>query len=87
MIGHRHGHVSYCIRETSRKDERISIGRSRFMILPSIVRWRRDLAKMSERVSLSYRSTALWLLGYPEAALADTEHAVKDAREIGQAAL
>ena len=35
---------------------------------------------------LSYRSFALWMLGYPEAALADTEHAVKDAREIGQAA-
>ena len=29
---------------------------------------------------------ALWLLGYPEAALADADHALKDAREIGQAA-
>ena len=27
-----------------------------------------------------------WLLGYPEAALADAEHALKDAREIGHAA-
>ena len=35
---------------------------------------------------LSYRSLALWMLGYPEAALADAEHALKDAREIGQAA-
>jgi predicted ATPase len=35
---------------------------------------------------LSYRSWALWYLGYPEAALADAEHALKDAREIGQAA-
>ena len=35
---------------------------------------------------LSFRSLALWLLGYPEAALADADHAVKDAREIGQAA-
>ena len=35
---------------------------------------------------LSYRSLALWLLGYPEAALADVDHALKDAREIGQAA-
>jgi predicted ATPase len=35
---------------------------------------------------LSYRSMALWLLGYPEAALADVDHALKDAREIGQAA-
>jgi class 3 adenylate cyclase/predicted ATPase len=35
---------------------------------------------------LSYRSLALWLLGYPEAALADTDHALKAAREIGHAA-
>jgi class 3 adenylate cyclase/predicted ATPase len=36
--------------------------------------------------ALSYRSWALWMLGYPEAALADTSHALGDAREIGQAA-
>ena len=36
--------------------------------------------------ALSWRSMALWLLGYPKAALADAEHALKDAREIGQAA-
>lgn len=35
---------------------------------------------------LSYRSLALWMLGYPEAALAQTENSLKDAREIGQAA-
>jgi class 3 adenylate cyclase/predicted ATPase len=35
---------------------------------------------------LSQRSFALWLLGYPEAALADTDGALKDAREIGHAA-
>ncbi len=35
---------------------------------------------------LSFRSTALWLLGYPEAALANTDQALKHAREIGQAA-
>jgi predicted ATPase len=34
---------------------------------------------------LSYRSLALWLLGSPEAALADTRQALSDAREIGQA--
>ena len=28
----------------------------------------------------------LWMLGYPDAALADAERALKDAREIGQAA-
>jgi predicted ATPase len=35
---------------------------------------------------LCWRSWALWFLGYPEVALTDTEHALKDAREIGQAA-
>ena len=35
---------------------------------------------------LSYRSWTLWLLGYPEAALADANNAIKDAREIGHAA-
>jgi predicted ATPase/class 3 adenylate cyclase len=35
---------------------------------------------------LSFRSLALWLLGYPEAALADSAQALKRAREIGQAA-
>jgi class 3 adenylate cyclase/predicted ATPase len=32
---------------------------------------------------LSFRSYALWMLGYPEAALADAREALKDAREIG----
>jgi predicted ATPase/class 3 adenylate cyclase len=35
---------------------------------------------------LSNRSWALWLLGYPEAALRDSDDALKNAREIGQAA-
>ena len=35
---------------------------------------------------LSRRSMALWLLGYPEAALADLDYAVKDAHEVGHAA-
>jgi class 3 adenylate cyclase/predicted ATPase len=35
---------------------------------------------------LSRRSLALWLLGYPEAALADADHAIEDAREIDHAA-
>ena len=36
--------------------------------------------------ALSYRSWALWMLGYPEAALADTKHVLEDARAIGQTA-
>ena len=35
--------------------------------------------------ALSYRSWALWMLGYPDAALADLDRALSDAREIGQA--
>jgi predicted ATPase len=35
---------------------------------------------------LCYRSWALWILGYPEAARLDIEHALGEAREIGQAA-
>jgi predicted ATPase len=34
----------------------------------------------------SYRSWALWLLGYPKAALKDADHTLSAAREIGQAA-
>jgi predicted ATPase len=36
--------------------------------------------------ALSYQSLALWLLGHPEAALAGIDQALKEAREIGQAA-
>jgi class 3 adenylate cyclase/predicted ATPase len=35
---------------------------------------------------LSWKSLACWLLGYPQAALADAEHALKVAREIGHSA-
>jgi class 3 adenylate cyclase/predicted ATPase len=36
--------------------------------------------------TLCWRSLALWLLGNPDAAIADTEHALKLAREIGHSA-
>jgi class 3 adenylate cyclase/predicted ATPase len=39
----------------------------------------------SEVYVLTYRARALWLLGYPEAALRDADHALKNAREMGQA--
>jgi class 3 adenylate cyclase/predicted ATPase len=35
---------------------------------------------------LCFRALALWLLGYPDAACLDLEHALSEAREIGQAA-
>jgi predicted ATPase len=34
----------------------------------------------------SFRALTLWVAGYPDKAVADTEHALKDAREMGQAA-
>jgi class 3 adenylate cyclase/predicted ATPase len=36
--------------------------------------------------TFALRAVALWVLGYPEVALADADHAVSNAREIGQAA-
>jgi class 3 adenylate cyclase/predicted ATPase len=50
--------------------------------LPLATRFGQDIRV----VILCHRSLALWLLGYPEAALADAEHAVKHGREISQAA-
>jgi len=35
--------------------------------------------------ALSFRSWALWLLGFPEAGLADADRALTDARELGEA--
>jgi predicted ATPase len=43
---------------------------------------------VDNRISaLCYRTMALWMLGYPDAALTDAEQALKDAREIGHAAV
>ena len=36
-------------------------------------------------VALTNRAGVLWVLGYPEAGLADADHALRDAREIGHA--
>lgn len=48
---------------------------------PLAMRFGQDI----EVACLSFRLLALWLLGYPEAALADTDLALKNARSIGQA--
>jgi predicted ATPase len=37
-------------------------------------------------IAMCYRSWALWLLGYPNVAVADADQAILNAREIGQAA-
>ena len=36
-------------------------------------------------VDLSFRSLTMWMLGYPDAALADAERALQEAREIDHA--
>ena len=71
---------------SSRKGERTSIEQWRSTILPRIARWRGDLAKTSGVSILSFRSLAVWALGYADAALADADHALRDARGIGEAA-
>ena len=50
--------------------------------LPLATRFGQDIRV----VTLCQRSLALWLLGYPDAALADAERAVTHGREISQAA-
>ena len=45
-----------------------------------------QFAQDARAQSLSYRSLALWLLGYPDAATADADRALSHARDIGQAA-
>ena len=72
MIGHRlMGTSLLCTGDIAEGRAASTIGRSRFTILPSIVRWRRDLARTLGWQSCATGRWALWLLGYPEAALAD----------------
>ena len=80
------GYVLGALRGTSRKAERTTIRRSRFTILPTHRPLATRFGQDTGCQSCPYRSLALWLLGYPEAALADAEHALKHAREIGHAA-
>lgn len=42
-------------------------------------------ARLRDVSVLCHRSIALWLLGYPDAALADAKQALQEARDIGQA--
>ena len=66
--------------------ERITIRRSRFTILPSIVRWRRVLAQTSGCQPCPIGRGLDGFLAIPTLRLADADHALKDARDIGQAA-
>ena len=84
MIGHRLGQVPTAHR---RHFGRARPSRSGFALYdPAEASSAGDPIWPGRRVAtLSFRSLALWVLGYPEAALADTDRALKDAREIGQA--
>jgi tetratricopeptide (TPR) repeat protein len=76
---------SWWSRETSRKG---LLHYDQAFALYDPVEHRPLAARFSQdpRVSaLIYRSIALWALGYPDAALADTEQALSEAREIGHA--
>ena len=79
--------MPYCSPETSRKAERIY---DQAIALYDPAKHRSLAMRLGGQdagvAALSYRSWALWVLGYPDAALADTKHALKDAREIGHAA-
>ena len=86
MIGHRLMGTSLMFTgDIAERPERITIRRSRFTILPSIVRWRRDLAKTSGAIlSLSViGSVVAWL---SRGRARRRRHALNDAREIGHAA-
>jgi predicted ATPase len=68
-------------------ESRVHLDRAIALYDPAEHRWLATPFGHDNRVAvLCYRSWALWMLGYPETALADAEHALKDAREIGQAA-
>src|SRR5262249_21952390 len=86
MIGHRlMGTSLMCTGDIAKSrahyDQAIAIY-DPFEHRPLATRFGKDIGV----VVLSYRSWTLWLLGYPQAALADSEHALKYARQIGQAA-
>jgi predicted ATPase len=86
MVGHRlMGHSLLCTGEVV--EARAHFDRAIALYDPAEHRCLATHFGQDVRVAtLSYRSFALWLLGYPEAALEDTDRAVKDAREIGHAA-
>ena len=78
--------VSLLSQETSRKAERISIRRLRFTILPSIVRWRRDLAKTPGWQPCPIDRWHCGCLAIPRPRSQTLSTRSSDAREIGQAA-
>jgi len=86
MIGHRM--VGLSLLSTGRiAQSRAHLDRSITLYDPPAHRAMASRFGHDNRVAASiYRSWALWMLGYPEAALADAERAITHARELGQAA-
>ena len=86
MVGHRNMGVSL-LHTGDIEEARVHIDRAIALYDPAKHRPLAARFGQDVRVALLfYRSLALWPLGYPEAALADAHRAVRDAREIGQAA-
>ena len=86
MIGHRlMGNSLLCTGDIA--EGRAHFDRALALYDPAdIVRWRRDLAKMSGWQSCPVGHWLCGCLAIQTAALADIDHALKDAREIGHAA-
>ena len=81
MIAHRQMGLSLLHTGKSPMGERISIGRLRSTIWLRIDHLVTRFGQHIGAASLCWRSIACWLLGYPDAALTDTERAMKIARE------
>ena len=85
MIGHRLKGMSLLHTGEAAEARAHSIARLRSTIPPSIVILPRASAK-SRRRDPRLEVVDLWLLGYSDAALADTKQALETARESGHAA-
>ena len=86
MVGHRNMGVSL-LHTGDIQEARVHIDRAIVLYDPAKHRQLATRFGQDVRVALLfYRSLALWPLGYPEGALAEADRAIRDAREIGQAA-
>ena len=87
MIGHRLMGISLlCTGDIAARPSALRSARSRFTILPSIVRWRRDLAKTFGWQSCPIGRGPCGCLAIPRPRSQTQTKRSSDAREIGQAA-
>jgi predicted ATPase len=86
MVGHRNMGVSL-LHTGDIEEALVHIDRAIALYDPAEHRQLATRFGQDVRVALLfYRSLGLWPLGFPEAALADADRAIREAREIGQAA-